>query len=96
MLLSSTAFINLDAILPSSLSMAPLPIDIYEHSSKLLTKLKSYYYGETGTSLYLSCNDTNNSYKLKDEAADQDHPLVWRKRLSVETILLSSLHRADA
>ena len=30
--------------------MSPLPIDIYDESSKLLTKLKSYYVKETGKS----------------------------------------------
>lgn len=30
--------------------MSPLPIDIYDQSSKLLSKIKSYYVKETGTS----------------------------------------------
>lgn len=29
--------------------MAPLPIDIYDHGSRLLSKIKSYYIKETGT-----------------------------------------------
>jgi len=44
--------INSDAIPPSSLSqtMPSLPIDIYNHGSRLLGSLKGYYLKEAGRS----------------------------------------------